>query len=134
MTFEVQTQGHTDVVDITAQVAAEVQKKGIKDGLVTVFVKGSTAAISTLEYESGVIADLKAVLEKIAPEDYDYQHHQRWGDHNGSAHIRSALMGTDCTIPVENGEMALGTWQQLVLIDFDERPRRREIIVKISGN
>lgn len=131
MRFKVKTQGHADFIDITAEVQNVVTQSGIKDGVVLIFVPGSTAAITTIEYEAGVIQDLVNVLEKVAPEDFDYLHHQKWGDHNGAAHIKAALIGPDLTVPLENGELILGSWQQIVLIDFDERPRQREIIIKI---
>ena len=99
--------------------------------MAVVFVPGSTAALTTMEYEEGSVEDVKAVLEKLAPEDADYQHHRRWGDRNGAAHIKSALIGADLVIPIEQGKLALGTWQQIVLIDFDERPRQRDVIVKL---
>lgn len=131
MRLKIQTKGHYDFIDITNQVALLVEQSKIKDGIVNIFIPGSTAAITTIEYEQGVIEDLKEVLEKIAPENYDYKHHLKWGDYNGAAHIKSALIKTSLTVPIENGKLQLGTWQQIVLIDFDERPRTREIIVKI---
>jgi secondary thiamine-phosphate synthase enzyme len=131
--LQVETKGHTDVVDITERVAAAVAESGVKDGIALVFVPGSTAAVTTIEYESGVVEDLKALLERIAPEDADYKHHLRWGDRNGAAHLRSALMGPSFAVPVEHGQIVLGTWQQIVLVDFDERPRRRDVIVKVVG-
>lgn len=134
MGFQIKTKGHYDFIDITSQVEAEVGQANIKDGVVVVFVPGSTAAITTIEYESGVINDLIKVLENIAPENFDYEHHQKWGDKNGAAHLKSALIGTDLTVPVENGKLMLGPWQQIVLIDFDEKPRTREIIVKIISS
>jgi len=130
-TFTVDTKGHTDLVNITDQVALAVGRSGTKEGAAVVFVRGSTAALTTMEYEEGLIADIREALEKLAPEDADYKHHQRWGDRNGAAHIKSALIGADLTIPIEHGKLALGTWQQIVLIDFDERPRKREVVVKI---
>ena len=130
-TINISTKGHYDFIDITAQIEEIVAKSKIKDGLALVFVRGSTAALTTMEYESGLIEDLKNVFEKLAPERADYLHHQRWGDRNGAAHIKSALVGTDLTVPIEKGKLCLGTWQQIVLIDFDERARDREITVKI---
>ena len=130
-TFTVDTKGHTDLVNITDQVALAVGRSGTKEGAAVVFVRGSTAALTTMEYEEGLIADIREAHEKLAPEDADYKHHQRWGDRNGAAHIKSALIGADLTIPIEHGKLALGTWQQIVLIDFDERPRKREVVVKI---
>ena len=133
MRFRVQTQGHTDVVDVTERVAAAVAEAGVADGAVVVFVPGSTAAITTIEFESGVIDDLRDVLEGIVPEAADYKHHLRWGDANGSAHVRSAIMGPSFTVPVEGGRLVLGAWQQIVLVDFDERPRTRDVVVKVFG-
>ena len=131
MKISVKTKGHNDVVDITSQVAEAINKIGLLDGVVLLFVPGSTASLTTIEYEEGVIQDLREVLEKIAPENFDYQHHQKWGDGNGAAHLRSALIGASLSVPFENGKLELGTWQQIVLIDFDEKPREREVIVKV---
>lgn len=131
MQFEVQTKGHYDFIDITREVKEIVKKSKIKDGLALVFVSGATAAITTLEYEKGVIEDLKKVFEKIAPEQADYQHHNKWGDHNGAAHVKSALLKTDLSVPIEDSQLVLGDWQQIVLIDFDERPRIRKIFVRV---
>lgn len=129
--INIKTKGHYDFIDITEKVEMIVKESKVKEGIALVFIKGSTAAITTMEYEDGLIKDLKNVFEKIAPEDFNYKHHQKWGDHNGAAHIKSAIIGTDLTIPIENGKLYLGTWQQIVFIDFDEQPRQREIIVKI---
>jgi len=134
MKFKIQTQGHNDFIDITDRVAEEVAASKKKDGAVLVFVRGSTAALTMMENEAGLISDFKEVLEKIAPENADYKHHQRWGDRNGAAHMKSALIGTDLIIPIENGKLSLGTWQQIFLIDFDERLRKREIIIKILAS
>ncbi len=131
MKFTVKTKGHNDVVNISEEIKKAVAESKVKQGMVFVFTKGSTVALTTLEYEEGVIEDLKKVFEQLAPEDADYQHHQKWGDHNGAAHIRSALMKTDLAFSIEESRIYLGTWQQIVLIDFDERPREREIIVKV---
>jgi secondary thiamine-phosphate synthase enzyme len=132
MKFSISTKGHYDFIDITDRVQSAVNKSGVKDGIAVVFVPGSTAAITTIEHESGVIEDIIAVFEKIAPEAGDYKHHQRWGDRNGAAHIKSALVGPEFFVPVENGQLQLGTWQQIVLIDFDEKPRNRDIIVTVA--
>ena len=131
MKFKIQTKGHYDFIDITQQVSTLVSESDCEDGIAVIFVAGSTAAITTMEYESGVIEDMKAVFENWASEDADYKHHQRWGDRNGAAHIKSALVGASLSVPVESGELLLGTWQQVVLIDFDERARMREITVKV---
>jgi len=130
MRFRVQTKGHCDFVDITGEVAMAVATLGVTDGVALIFVPGSTAAVTTIEFEDGVMEDLKDVLERLAPENADYKHHARWGDRNGAAHIRSAIVGTDFLVPIEEGELVLGTWQQIVLIDFDEMPRTREVVVK----
>ena len=134
MRFRVSTQGHNDMIDITDQVAEALAKSEVRDGAVLVFVNGSTAALTTIEYEPGLKKDMNWLLEKIAPEDFDYEHHKTWGDHNGAAHLKSSLIGTDLTAPVEEGRLTLGTWQQIVLLDFDEKPREREIIVKIISD
>jgi len=131
MKFIVKTKGHYDFIDITSEVKRLVAESGIDQGVVFVFTKGSTVALTTMEYEEGVIEDLKAVFEKIAPEKDEYQHHEKWGDHNGAAHIKSAMMKTDLAFSLDNRKMYLGDWQQIVLIDFDERAREREIIVKV---
>lgn len=99
--------------------------------MAVVFVSGSTAALTTMEFEEGLKKDLVKILEQWAPEDSDYEHHQKWGDRNGAAHLKSALIGTSVSVPITKGELALGTWQQIVLIDFDERPRQREITVTV---
>jgi len=133
MKFTISTKGFNEVIDITGRVEEEVKKSGVKDGICFVFVAHSTCALTTIEYEEGVINDLKRILEKIAPMTEDYEHCKKWGDCNGYAHVRAALMKPDLVIPVEDGKLVLGQWQQLVLIDFDNRPRTREIIVKTIG-
>jgi len=132
-TFSILTKGHYDFIDITERVEEIVEKSGVEDGLVLVFCKGSTSAITLMEYEEGLIEDLKEAFERIAPEFGDYKHHLRWGDRNGAAHIKSAMIKPSLVVPLEEGKLWLGTWQQIVLIDFDERPRQREVIVKILG-
>ena len=131
MKFSVRTNGGGEAIDITDKVRQAVGAAKMESGAVNIFVPGSTVAITTIEYESGVIQDLKNVLDKLAPVGADYEHHKKWGDHNGDAHIKAAIIGPDITVPIEGGQMALGIWQQIVLIDFDERPRQREILVKI---
>lgn len=131
MRFTLHTKGHYDFVDITDRVVAMVAQSGIAEGIAVVFTPGSTAALTTMEYEEGSIEDVKAALEKLAPEGADYRHHRRWGDRNGAAHIKSALIGADLAIPIERGKLILGTWQQIVLVDFDERARQRDVIVKV---
>jgi secondary thiamine-phosphate synthase enzyme len=132
--FTIKTKGHYDFVDITDRVASAVERSGINEGAAVVFVRGSTVALTTMEYEGGLIEDMKEVLEELAPEGGEYRHHQRWGDRNGAAHIKSALIGPGLTIPIEHGKLTLGTWQQIVLIDFDERARERDVIVKMLAS
>jgi secondary thiamine-phosphate synthase enzyme len=127
------TSGNTDVIDITRQVSRKVIESGLKEGQVHLFVPGSTAAVTTIEYESGAVQDLKEAIERLAPKDILYRHDARWGDGNGYAHVRAALLGPSLTIPLVDGRLALGTWQQIVAIDFDNRPRDRKILVQISG-
>ena len=127
------TTGGTDILDITAEVSEKINKAGINDGQALIFVPGSTASLSTIEYESGVVEDLREAIERIAPQGSYYRHNERWGDGNGYSHVRAALMGPSLTVPVINGSLALGTWQQIVLLDFDNRPRTRKILVQISG-
>lgn len=127
------TRGSGDVRDITAEVARMVRESGLRAGIVTIFCPGSTGALTTIEYEDGVVADLQQVLDQIVPPDRPYRHHLRWGDDNGHAHIRAALMGPSITIPFVDGRLTLGTWQQVVFCDFDTRPRSRRLVVQIVG-
>ena len=131
MKFSIQTRGFTDMLNITDKVREIVKNSKIEDGICLVFCPGSTCGITTIEYESGVIIDLKRALERLAPMNKDYEHCKKWGDCNGYAHIRSALLKPSLCCPIENSDLVLGTWQQIVFIDFDNRPREREIIVKI---
>jgi len=131
--FHISTGGETDILDITPHVSKEIRDSGIKSGTATVFVPGSTAGITTIEYESGVVQDLKDAIEKIAPRDIPYKHDARWGDGNGFSHVRAALLGASFTVPFREKRMLLGTWQQIVLLDFDNRPRSREIVIQIIG-
>lgn len=129
-----QTTGNTDIVDITPQVTEALRNSGIRDGVVFLFISGSTAALTTIEYESGVIEDLVRTVEKLVPQDVPYQHNLRWGDGNGYSHVRASLLGPSLNIPVANKKLLLGSWQQIVLLDFDNRPRKREVVVQIIGN
>jgi len=133
MKFTLSTKGFTDIIDITDKVSKIVRDSKVKEGICLISSPGSTAGITTIEYEEGIIEDLKRILERIAPMSEDYEHCKKWGDCNGYAHIRSALLKPFLAVPVENGKLVLGTWQQIVLVDFDNRPREREIIVKIIG-
>jgi secondary thiamine-phosphate synthase enzyme len=132
-TIELSTKGFGDTQDITDAVTKIQEESGVQNGLVTVFCQGSTGTITTIEFEPGVIQDLKIALEKIAPSSVPYQHDKAWGDGNGFSHVRAALMKPSLTIPVVDGKMALGTWQQIVFIDFDNRPRKRKVVVQVIG-
>jgi secondary thiamine-phosphate synthase enzyme len=132
-TFSLNTKGFNDILDITAPVLAIANRSAMKEGLVTVFCPGSTGSITTIEYESGVLEDLKRALERLVPSDIPYDHNQRWGDDNGFSHVRAALMKPSLSIPLNKGSLALGTWQQVVFIDFDNRRRQRNIIVHVMG-
>jgi len=121
------------VIDITAHVAQHVTETNLKDGTVTVFVNGSTAGISTIEHEPGVISDFKAMWERIVPRNITYEHDRAWGDGNGYSHVRASILGASLMVPFNNKTLILGTWQQIVLVDFDNRPRSRQVIVQIMG-
>jgi len=131
--FAINARGFADVLDITGHVAKAVSGSGLNAGIATVFVPGSTAGITSIEYESGVVEDLKAAIERLAPVKMHYDHDERWGDGNGFSHVRAALMGASFTVPFDGARLLLGTWQQIVLIDFDNRPRQREIFTQILG-
>lgn len=132
-TIEINTKGFSDTIDITEKVTTIAEKSGIGNGLVTVFCKGSTGTVTTIEYEPGVIKDLQRVLEKIAPSNVPYEHDKRWGDGNGFSHVRAALMKPSLSIPLIDKKLFLSTWQQIVFIDFDNRARHRTIVVQIMG-
>ena len=129
-----QTTEKTDIIDVTPQVINLVKESAVENGCVLLFIPGSTAALTTIEFESGVVNDLKKAIDRMAPEDIYYEHNERWGDGNGYAHVRAAMIGASLYIPVIEAKMALGTWQQIVLIDFDNRPRERRILVQIRGD
>tara|TARA_B100001123_G_scaffold298532_1_gene332947 strand:- start:933 stop:1352 length:420 start_codon:yes stop_codon:yes gene_type:complete len=129
--FKVNTNGFTDILDITEQVTAILQDSKKQDGIINVFVVGSTAGITTIEFEEGAVLDLKNAFERIAPMDANYSHNERWGDGNGFSHIRASILGPSLSIPFKNETIELGTWQQIVLVDFDNRKRERNIIVTI---
>jgi secondary thiamine-phosphate synthase enzyme len=132
-TISLSTKGFTDIIDITGEVASVSARSGVRDGQATVFCRGSTGAVSTIEYEDGVINDLKRAIEKLAPSGVPYEHDRRWGDGNGFSHVRAALMKPSLTVPIIGGKLALGTWQQIVFLDFDNRGRTREIVVQVMG-
>ncbi len=127
------TTAGTDVLDLTREVEDFVGRTGIDNGSVLVFVPGSTGAVTTIEFESGAVADLKRAIEGIAPADAEYQHNLRWHDGNGYSHVRAALMGPSLVLPILRGEVVHGTWQQIVLCAFDSRRRRRRIMVQVTG-
>jgi secondary thiamine-phosphate synthase enzyme len=131
--LEVKTTQGTDILDLTRLVQDKVRESGISDGVLTLFIAGSTAALTTIEYESGVINDLRAAIERLFPQDLVYEHDRRWGDGNGYSHVRAAFLKPSLSIPIEKGNVVLGTWQQIVLLDFDNRPRRRSIRGQVMG-
>ncbi len=128
-----QSQGHGDIIDITAQVEREVAEAGVNSGTATLFVAGSTAGLSTIEFEPGLVSDFKAMWDRNIPKNIAYEHDRRWGDGNGYAHVRASLLGASLVIPFADRSLTLGTWQQIVLVDFDNRPRSRQIILQIMG-
>jgi secondary thiamine-phosphate synthase enzyme len=134
-TFEItrRTTARTDILDLTDEVAQKLADSGIRNGQVLVFTPGSTAAITTIEFEPGVVEDLRRAIERLAPAEVHYDHDARWGDGNGYAHVRSALMGGSFTVPVADGRLLLGTWQQIVLCDFDNHGRQRRVVVQVTG-
>lgn len=127
------TKGNCHILDITRQVAQEVAGSGLKDGTVTVFVTGSTGGVTTVEYESGLLSDLRDLFDRVAPSNVPYQHNLRWGDGNGHAHVRASLLGASLTVPFADKRLTLGTWQQIIFIDFDNRPRSRELVLQLMG-
>ncbi|MCG8421021.1 MAG: secondary thiamine-phosphate synthase enzyme YjbQ [Proteobacteria bacterium] len=133
-TIECRGTADTDLIDITDEVVAIVRESGTSAGIVNVFVPGSTASVTTIEYESGALADLERAIERMAPRDMHYDHDARWGDGNGYSHVRAALLGPNVAIPIDQGQPLLGTWQQILLCDFDNRPRSRQVIVQVVGD
>lgn len=132
--IQISTDGHGDTINVTSDVGREVSNSGINTGTVTVFIPGSTAGITTMEFEPGLITDIKNMWERIIPTNLSYEHNKAWGDDNGYSHVRASLLGPSITIPFINKRLTLGTWQQIVIIDFDVRPRSREIILQIIGD
>ncbi|MCD6495704.1 MAG: YjbQ family protein [Candidatus Aenigmarchaeota archaeon] len=132
--ISVKSEGLGDIIDITDRVQEIVEKSGKKEGSAVVFVNGSTASVSTIEYEPNLVKDVKRVLEKLAPYGAEYEHHRTWGDDNGAAHVRATLMGPGITVPFQDSKLLLGTWQQIVVLDFDTRPRSREVVVQVLGD
>lgn len=132
-TVELNTRGSADVHDLTNEIAGSISKTGLKDGVVTIFCQSSTSALTTIEYESGCVSDLRRLFDEIAPPNREYAHNARWGDGNGHSHLRAALLGASLTVPFVNGQLALGIWQQIIHVDFDTRPRRRELLLQWIG-
>ena len=131
--IKLQTSGPGDIIDITSDIQQAVRQSGLNAGTVTAFVPGSTGGLTTIEYESGALDDLRQVLDEITPPDRDYRHHLRWGDDNGHSHIRAALIGPSLTVPFVEGDLTLGTWQQIVFLDFDTHSRSRRLVVQVMG-
>ena len=132
-TFQIATRGFADVHDVTGEVEGAIRRSGVREGIVVVSVPGSTASVTTIEFEPGAVKDLKEAVARLAPEGAAYAHDARWGDGNGFAHVRAALLGPGVSMPVREGRLLAGTWQQIVLIDFDNRPRERRVEVQIVG-
>ncbi len=134
-TMEITTNGYTELIDLTPKIEAIIRREGFDEGMAGVFAIGSTCAISTIEYEPGLIHhDIRNFWEQLAPYHHPYHHNRTWGDNNGAAHIRSFLTGTSQIFPCVNGKLLLGTWQQIVLIDYDTQPRHRRIIIQLIGH
>ncbi len=132
-TLSFQTKGNDDMVDITSKVQDALSSSGLTNGIVTVFVPGSTASVTTIEYEPGLLKDFPRAMDKLAPRGAHYDHDARWGDGNGHSHVRASTIGPSLAVPFQNGRLMLGTWQQIVFIDFDNRPRARNVIVQAMG-
>ncbi|RME89180.1 MAG: YjbQ family protein [Anaerolineae bacterium] len=133
LSISLSTKGDTDIHDITDRVAEAVAQSGLRDGIATVFCPSSTSALTTIEYEPGCLADLRRLFDEIVPPNREYAHHLRWGDGNGHSHVRAALLGPSLTVPFREGRLTLGTWQQIIYVDFDVRPRHRELVVQLLG-
>ena len=128
------TKGECDMVDITPQVEQQLAEAGISNGTVTIFVAGSTAGVTTIEFEPGLTSDFQGMWQRIVPKNIPYAHDRRWGDGNGYSHVRASLLGGSLVVPFSDKRLTLGTWQQIVLVDFDNRPRSRQIILQIMGD
>ena len=131
--IQIKSKGETDIIDITDKTSQAIKESKIKNGLVTVFVSGSTAAVTTIEYEPGLRYDFPEMLSRVAPKDIEYKHDNTWHDGNGHSHVRASLIGPSLTIPIVEGNMSLGTWQQIVLLEMDTRPRDRNLILQLIG-
>jgi secondary thiamine-phosphate synthase enzyme len=133
VTLSLGTRGNADLHDITDDIAKAVSASGLKNGTVTVFCPSSTSAVTTIEYESGALDDLRRLFDEMASPEREYAHNARWGDGNGHSHVRAALLGASLAVPFINGRLTLGTWQQVVHVDFDNRPRQRELVLQLMG-
>jgi secondary thiamine-phosphate synthase enzyme len=133
LSISLSTQGNADIRDITDSVARNVLQSGLTNGTVTIFCSSSTSALTTIEYESGALSDLRRLFDEIVPQDQEYAHNERWHDGNGHSHIRAALLGPSLTVPFVEGQLTLGTWQQIIYLDFDNRPRQRRLILQLIG-
>jgi len=131
--LELATDAENDIVDMTEKVQQAVEESGLKSGIATVFVPGSTAAVTTMEYEPGLTKDFPAMLERVAPKSTAYEHQKAWHDDNGRSHVKASLVGPSLTVPFEDGRLVLGTWQQIVFVELDVRPRKREVVVQVLG-
>jgi secondary thiamine-phosphate synthase enzyme len=133
ISISLRTQGNADIQDLTDEIADAVSKSGLMSGTVTIFCPSSTSALTTIEYESGALSDLRRLFDEIIPANREYAHNERWHDGNGHSHVRAALLGPSLTIPFVEGQLTLGTWQQVIYVDFDNRPRQRKLVVQIIG-
>jgi secondary thiamine-phosphate synthase enzyme len=133
-TVSLRTSAKDEIIDITGKVQDIVSESGIANGLACIFVPGSTAAVTTVEFEPGLVKDLNEAMDRLYPKGIDYEHHRRWGDGNGHSHVRGSLVGPSLTVPIVDGRLLLGTWQQIVFLEFDNKPRSREVTVQIVGN
>jgi len=133
-TIQLETKGETDIIDITKRLAEALRESELANGAVTIFVSGATGALTTVEFEDGLIQDLKTAFEKIAPRRDEYAHNLRWSDGNGFSHVRASLLGPSLSVPFSKGKLLLGTWQQIIFIDFDNRPRSRELVFQFIGD
>jgi len=129
----IQTKGNCDISDITSEVTEKVHESGISNGTVTLFITGSTAGITTIEYEPGLVSDFKNMWDRLIPQNIPYEHNKAWGDGNGHSHVRASMLGASLTIPFVDKSLTLGIWQQIVFVDFDNRPRSRKIVLQIMG-
>jgi len=128
-----QSKGNCDVIDITPKVAKNVEESGVNSGIVTLFIAGSTAGITTIEYEPNLLSDFKNMWDRVIPQNIPYEHNKTWGEGNGHSHVRASVLGASLTIPFANKRLTLGTWQQIVFVDFDNRPRSRKIVIQVLG-